>query len=75
MRYKGDDGFNSNSSLLLSNDAAYNGLIRVHLRANNQTLDLELPRIWNMHPNLGPGPSRIKTAEFIYWAVQYFSVS
>lgn len=41
MRYKGDDGFNSNSSLLLSNDAAYNGLIRVHLRANNQTLDLE----------------------------------
>lgn len=42
MRYKGDDGFNSNSSLLLSNDAAYNGLIRVHLRANNQTLDLEL---------------------------------
>lgn len=20
-----------------------------------------------MHPNLGPGPSRIKTAELIYW--------
>ena len=39
MRYKGDNGFNSNSSLLLSNDAAYNGLIRVHLMANNKTLD------------------------------------